>query len=80
MPTTQTATTDGRATLHFDHEKWNLWVDVRRDANAQTGAEIIALARQQGCYVLSAEDCNPEHLPGGIVRYHMAYLEDHEWP
>jgi hypothetical protein len=80
VPYTETTTTDRLATLHFDHEKWDVWVDVHRDANSRTGVEMNMLARQEGCYIVSTDDCDPEHLPGGIVRYQMAYLEDAECP
>jgi hypothetical protein len=72
-------TTDGLATLHFDHGTWDLWVDLKPENTTATRAEVLALAGKEGCYVMW-DEATPEHLEDGSVRHFLAYLEVAECP
>jgi hypothetical protein len=73
-------TSDRLARLHFDLENEDCRVDVHDDATQQTWAEIQKLAREEGCAVLSSEECPPTILDEPLMRYHMHYLEVGECP
>ncbi|MEV4642787.1 hypothetical protein AB0J80_36145 [Actinoplanes sp. NPDC049548] len=73
-------TSDGMARLHFDHENWDIRVDVHDDATDETWAEIQRLAAKEGCAVLDVEECPPEILEEPLMRHHMHYLEVRECP